>query len=954
VDREVTVYGSFVAQGAKTLIIYDFCPAESFGKATAKGFDAMAKLSYQVFGVNSICVGSDKLLVSDAVIQLPEIIEVAKRHDNIVFSGKTVAAQLLAKDTLAEAKVFVHGHTPGAAAILLDPLFEKVTFVTDRKTRLTKATIKHPNLLISEFHERLPVDCEIISVKEVKKSGLGKASSLKFDIYPWEVDGRVIRTGFTASPTYWRAKFYEEFISILARDIRFAELATPIPDLPSSEIHTLKDLQEGLNHESVIGLDLETTGLFPWEYWDMDNTNHDGLEGKTPRVVGNDAHKPHRIISVHLACTTSGKDLPLYVPHAEVPAVKALSFVADHPRMTGSVEWLPMLKYVLELPNTKVIHNSKFELMWLCHYYGLTINGKVIDTQLTEHTLHEGMFTGGGRYALGGLIASRLLWIPHKDSFQSEIETDVDEEELGGKKSVTWAQIDELRATARGPVVRMRDKDFTLMPRDALIKYGGIDAAVLLYILEDQRREFRARGMKKAWSNIVCDLSYRMSYSLSAMEYNGMPVDTQIVVDTIAQCDRVIAEESAFLNRTLGDINCASNKELSTFFEETYPELYAQLEFTKSGAVEIKEELVKRVGKDYPWLKNIFHLKHAYKVRGTYMIPFLQYASDNTVHFNFHISGPATGRLSSYAPNMQNIPYVVAGIPVKKCLHSKAGTLLVAMDLANAEVRMLANCSRDEGLLRVIRDNLDFHAFTASKISPYTYEQIVDANAKKSSERTQEESDMAAWRQKAKPVNFGIIYGITSRGLARQVGCSEEEAQAMIDKFYQGYPGVANFLEGVERHMLRHGYVETFIGRRRSFPILNREQRLIPKYILAKMGRKAKNFVIQSATSDWFQYLIRELIQLPGVTPHLTVHDSLVISLDESQTSLAQLYAHYHRILIDRPRELWPELMDVDMGFDLEIGLSYGKLLKAPFETIQEIDMMGMTGLDWVRENLAS
>ena len=102
---------------------------------------------------------------------------------------------------------------------------------------------------------------------------------------------------------------------------------------------------------------------------------------------------------------------------------------------------------------------------------------------------------------------------------------------------------------------------------------------------------------------------------------------------------------------------------------------------------------------------------------------------------------------------------------------------------------------------------------------------------------------------------------------------------------------------------------------------------MVPNYILEKMCRQAVNFIIQSATSDFFQYLIWDLIQLPGLTPHITVHDSLVFSLDENKTSALELYDHFHHVLIEKPKQLWPNLVKVDMKFDLEAGPAYGSKL---------------------------
>lgn len=930
----------FTTYGAESVILFDFLPVRKPRSQLTRNLTEFGKMIYTLTKSDIIIMGDEKAPPASEM-KTPEfragLMKRLEDHKFILCSGAQTIKKIMTDSVITGAVAVLDTvMTPVTLNMLLSEQgFHAV--VTNTRDKKTKVVFKKSGRLEDSSEEQLRIICEGLSkgtvlsleMKTIDKPMVSKSSDGLYTITEW--CGK--RVGFTEMPTYFQKKLYPEFHSILVRDLNFVISGAPVSDFEWKEIRGgRRELEEVLQLRNgdtrlPVALDIETTGIRPWEFCDLSNVQPDGILGKSYYDEFNPDHINHKIISVSVS--TDEK--------------KGFSFLVHHPRIPSPEghDGLDMLKWVCGLPNSKIIHNSKFEYQWIELFYGIKIEGTVVDTMITEHILNEGMFSGTGRYSLEGGIAMQLCTIPHKSDYLGITETDNRAERLGSKKNVKDETIEELEGYANGSVVSFREKDFTLLPNDDLHRYGSLDACLTLRLFNRQTEELRRRGMVNAYKWLVKDLVWREVRGLGRMEYTGMKVHTPTVRSTVTKCDSIIERETQVLTESIGTgINFTSNKELTDVIYRMFPDLYSNLEFTDKGDLEITEAAKKKFGKQYPWLYNLFDLKHAMKVRGTYMIPFLQYASAGRVHFGFNIAGPATGRLSSSNPNMQNIPKGISDIPVKECLLAEKGQVLFNIDLSSAEMRMLANYSNDVALTAMLLADRDPHSHTASGMYNVPYEDIEIARKMDEGMQTAGQKELCKYRQNAKPLNFGIVYGITASGVARQLGCDDGEAQGMIDKFFETYYGVKAFLDKVDKYMREHGFVETFIGRRRSFPILQGEgRRFVPEYIVEKMCRQAKNFIIQSATSDFFQYLIWDLIQFPGLTPHITVHDSLVFSFDESKASALELYDHFHRVLIEKPRQLWPRLVKIDMKFDLEAGLVYGDKNS---KKLKRDDLLGM------------
>lgn len=747
------------------------------------------------------------------------------------------------------------------------------------------------------------LDDIILSYKYVLFSGLQigslyipSAKNIKdsiFSITEYPTLTHTVRMGITETPATLTNIFYENFENILVADINFVQKAQYIKEdeIEYNEINTLDELKSQLLLEKdgkllPISIDLETTGISPWK-------------------------KDQKIIS--FACATEVN--------------KGFNIMVDHPRYYNP-EGREILKWVCSLDNSKIAHNAKFEYIWIEKFYEIPIKGTLFDTMLISHLLNENLSKGTKRYSLAGSVALYLNCIPHKEEYLAKTVTNKKKPKVS-KKNIENNDVDILKSEADRIKEEFKEKDFTLLDRNDLLHYGVLDVVLPLRIFYKQKRLMASEGSKTGWNILARDLHDRLTRSLGSMEWEGMIIDTDEVMDVIKQCDAIIDTESAKLSGMAPNINFSSKKDLSEFINSNYPELNNKLELDTRGDFVLDISSVRSLMEEYPWLKSLVHYRHALKAKSTYMLSFLQFANNGKVHFNFSIHGTATGRLSCQNPNMQNIPKQIGdmksdgySLKIKNVFKPKEGDVLVNLDLASAEIFMMALYSEDATLIKNLNSGLDFHSMTASQISDFSYEEIIEAKDAPPDVITDRQKEAKRMRSGAKAVSFGIPYGTSAKGMAQRQGWTEAYAEDLIKKFFTLYPGVKSWIESVKKKVKETGYVETFFGRKRHFDIVHYSP---SQYVIGRIERQAVNFLIQSATSDWFQYLIYDILNdIPELTAHITVHDSLVFSLDTNKLSVEGLKEKLNKILIDKPSELWPDIMKVKFKYDLEVGESYG------------------------------
>jgi len=254
-------------------------------------------------------------------------------------------------------------------------------------------------------------------------------------------------------------------------------------------------------------------------------------------------------------------------------------------------------------------------------------------------------------------------------------------------------------------------------------------------------------------------------------------------------------------------------------------------------------------------------------------------SSTGRVHTSYHQAVTATGRLSSSDPNLQNIPIrTQEGRRIREAFIAEKGKLIVAADYSQIELRIMAHLSGDETLLHAFNNNLDVHRATASEIFEQELADVSDEQ-----------------RRHAKAVNFGLIYGMSAFGLAKQLGVERKQAQSYIDQYFIQYPGVKEYMEATREFARENGYVETVYGRRLYLPDIKASNHNVRQYA----ERTAINAPMQGTAADIIKRAMIAVDQWIGLNNDsvkmvMQVHDELVFEvaeskLDEIKTTICQV-----------------------------------------------------------------
>ena len=290
---------------------------------------------------------------------------------------------------------------------------------------------------------------------------------------------------------------------------------------------------------------------------------------------------------------------------------------------------------------------------------------------------------------------------------------------------------------------------------------------------------------------------------------------------------------------------------------------------TPKGAPSTAEDVLVELALDYPLPKLLLEHRSLSKLKSTYTdkLPLMVSEVSGRVHTSYHQAVTATGRLSSSEPNLQNIPIrTEEGRRIRKAFIAPPGFTLVAADYSQIELRIMAHLSKDSGLLLAFNEDRDVHTATAAEVFE------VDQDAVSSEQR-----------RKAKAINFGLIYGMSAFGLAKQLGLGRNQAQEYIDRYFARYPGVKDYMDATREVAHEQGFVETLFGRRLYLPEINarnkmRQQAAERTAINAPMQGTAAD-IIKKAMLDVDGWLINQDVDASIV---MQVHDELVLEVNES------------------------------------------------------------------------
>jgi len=383
---------------------------------------------------------------------------------------------------------------------------------------------------------------------------------------------------------------------------------------------------------------------------------------------------------------------------------------------------------------------------------------------------------------------------------------------------------------------------------------------------------------------------------LAEMEAQGILVDPAKLQAISQDLQQTLDELTKHIYSEAGEeFNINSPKQLGVIlFDKLGLPVLKRTKTGPSTSAEVLEEL-----SDHPLVAHVLEYRQVAKLKSTYADALGELISPVTkrLHTTFNQTVTATGRLSSTHPNLQNIPVrTEAGRRIRQAFVVPEGCFLVSADYSQIELRLLAHLSGDEVLLDAFHSGADIHIQTASEVFGVPKEQVTDEQ-----------------RSAAKAINFGIVYGISSFGLARGINLTRAQAQQYIDSYFLRYPRVKEFLDAAVEHGRKEGYVKTLFGRRRYLPNLKSRNFALRNFA----ARTAMNTPIQGSAADIIKLAmlkVRSALKEAGLSSKLLlqVHDELVLEVPEGEL------AEVARLLKREMEQVWelnvPLVVDVNFG----------------------------------------
>ncbi|WP_411878089.1 DNA polymerase I [Polaromonas sp. YR568] len=367
----------------------------------------------------------------------------------------------------------------------------------------------------------------------------------------------------------------------------------------------------------------------------------------------------------------------------------------------------------------------------------------------------------------------------------------------------------------------------------------------------------------------IYELEIQSSETLYRIERNGVMIDAPTLAAQSHELgQRIIQLETEAYEIAGQPFNLGSPKQLGEIFFDKLG--MPVIKKTPSGARSTDEEVLEKLAEDYPLPAKLLEHRSLSKLKGTYTDKLAQLALPRTgrVHTHYAQAVAVTGRLSSNDPNLQNIPIrTVEGRRVREAFIAPAGSVIASADYSQIELRIMAHISGDEALLSAFTNGLDVHRATAAEVFGVALEQV-------SSEQ----------RRYAKVINFGLIYGMSSFGLARNLGIETKAAAAYIDKYFQRYPGVKNYMDQTVVFAQENHFVETVFGRRLYLSEINGGNG--PRKKAAE--RQAINAPMQGTAADLIKLSMNKVQQVldeekRGTKMIMQVHDELVFEVPEAE-----------------------------------------------------------------------
>ena len=529
----------------------------------------------------------------------------------------------------------------------------------------------------------------------------------------------------------------------------------------------------------------------------------------------------------------------------------------DAPEQISRERVLELLKPLLEDDSLlKVGQNLKYDRGILANY-GIELRGIAYDTMLESYTLNS----VAGRHDMDSLSDR---WLKHKTITFEEIAGK-------GKNQLTFNQI-ALEEAGR---------------------YAAEDADVTLQLhLKMWPKLQKNEGPLRIFNEIEMPLVP----VLSRIERNGVKIDPAVLHAHSQEIAKRLVELEQKAYEIAGEeFNLSSPKQLQTILFEKQG--IKPLKKTPGGAPSTSEEVLEELALDYPLPKVILEYRGLAKLKSTYTdkLPLMINPKTGRVHTSYHQAVTATGRLSSTDPNLQNIPVRNdEGRRIRQAFIAPEDYVIVSADYSQIELRIMAHLSRDAGLLKAFAEGKDIHRATAAEVFGLPLESVTGEQ-----------------RRSAKAINFGLIYGMSAFGLARQLNIPRKEAQKYMDLYFERYPGVLDYMERTRAQAKEQGYVATLDGRRLYLPDIqasNAARR-------AGAERAAINAPMQGTAADIIKRAMIAVdgwleAEKPRVRMIMQVHDELVFEVHKDDVEAVSKKVH----------ELMENSTTLDVPLLVEVG----------------------------------
>ena len=521
---------------------------------------------------------------------------------------------------------------------------------------------------------------------------------------------------------------------------------------------------------------------------------------------------------------------------------------------------LQQLRPILENTKPEIIgQHIKYDMNVLARY-GIELQGIAYDTMLESYVLNS----TASRHDMDSLA---LKYLGKKTIHFEDVAGK-------GKKQLTFNQIELEQASP----------------------YAAEDADITLRLHQVLWKQLSANEKLK---KVFEDIERPLIPVLSTIERNGVLVDVKMLheqsQELLEKMNRIKAETYELAGE---EFNLGSPKQLQQILFEKQG--LPVLKKTPKGQPSTAEEVLQELANDYPIPRLILEYRSMNKLRNTYTDRLPEQVDPDTgrVHTSYHQAVAATGRLSSSDPNLQNIPIRSAeGRRIRQAFIAPEGYTVVAADYSQIELRIMAHLSADPGLLNAFREGVDVHRATAAEVFGIERDEVTDNQ-----------------RRSAKAINFGLIYGMSAFGLAKQLGVERRVAQEYVDLYFERYQGVKKYMDETRELAREQGYVETVFGRRLYLPDINSRNAQVRQYA----ERTAINAPMQGTAADIIKRAminVHEWMQKkqPDMKMIMQVHDELVFEICSEQVD--KMIAEVRRCMVTA----------ADLDVELVVNVGQGK-----------------------------